>query len=117
MNKNFTEDTFGQRIKAARVSKGLTQEELAEIMYIPKSTISAYENDKVDAKKSTIEGLIKTLDKDANYFYGIEQKVKPRVQQLSELVDEIEDDDDWEMLLMMAEAMAKKSRKRKNGRA
>ena len=27
MNKNFTEDTFGQRIKAARVSKGLTQEE------------------------------------------------------------------------------------------
>ena len=30
---------------------------------------------------------------------------------------EIEDEDDWEMLLMMAEAMAKKSRKRKNGRA
>ena len=116
MNKNFTEDTFGQRIKAARVSKGLTQEELAEIMYIPKSTISAYENDKVDAKKSTIEGLIKTLDKDANYFYGIEQKVNPRVQRLSELADEIEDDDDWEMLLMMAEAMAKKSRKRKKGR-
>ena len=86
-------------------------------MYIPKSTISAYENDKVDAKKSTIAGLIKALDRDANYFYGIEQKVKPRVQQLSELVDEIEDDDDWEMLLMMAEAMAKKSRKRKKGRA
>ena len=117
MINNLIEDTLGKRIKAARVSKGLTQEKLAEIMYIPKSTISAYENDKVDAKKSTIEGLIKALDRDANYFYGIEQKVKPRVQQLSELVDEIEDDDDWEMLLMMAEAMAKKSRKRKKGRA
>lgn len=57
--------------------------------------------------------LIKALDRDANYFYGIEQKVKPRVQQLSEMADEIEDDDDWEMLLMMAEAMAKKSRKKK----
>lgn len=112
MINNLIEDTFGKRIKAARVSKGLTQEELAEIMYIPKSTISAYENDKVDVKKSTIEGLIKSLDKDANYWFGIKKKVKPCVERLSELADEIEDEDDMEMLLMMAEAMAKKSRKR-----
>ena len=32
----------------------MTQEELAEIMCVPKSTISAYENDKVDIKGNNV---------------------------------------------------------------
>ena len=42
----LTENTLGARIKAQRIRCGMTQEELAEAMCIPKSTISAYENDK-----------------------------------------------------------------------
>ena len=49
-NIKLAEETLGQRIKAQRIRVGYTQEQLAEIMCVPKSTISAYENDKVDIK-------------------------------------------------------------------
>ena len=48
MKNIINEATLGQKIKATRIRKGYTQEELAEVMHIPKSTLSAYENDKVD---------------------------------------------------------------------
>ena len=38
------EKTIGQRIKECRLKLGMTQQEFAEVMYMPKSTISAYEN-------------------------------------------------------------------------
>lgn len=70
--KNTTENTLGARIKAQRIRCGMTQEELAEVMCIPKSTISAYENDKVDIKSSVIVELAQVLETDANYLLGIE---------------------------------------------
>lgn len=53
-NIRLAEETMGQRIKAQRIRVGYTQEQLAEAMCVPKSTISAYENDKVDIKGSVI---------------------------------------------------------------
>ena len=41
-NIKLAEETLGQRIKAQRIRVGYTQEQLAEIMCVPKSTISAY---------------------------------------------------------------------------
>lgn len=70
--KNITENTLGARIKAQRIRCGMTQEELAEVMCIPKSTISAYEDDKVDIKSSVIVELAKYLETDANYLLGME---------------------------------------------
>lgn len=54
MNQNITlaENTLGQRIKAQRIKMGLTQEKLAELMCVPKPTISSYENDRIDIKGS-----------------------------------------------------------------
>ncbi|MEG1313975.1 MAG: helix-turn-helix domain-containing protein [Bacilli bacterium] len=37
--------TFGERLKDLRKSNGLTQEQLAKIFYLNKSSISRYEND------------------------------------------------------------------------
>lgn len=37
-------NTIGKRIKACRKEIGYSQEKLAEILYMKKSTISAYEN-------------------------------------------------------------------------
>lgn len=69
--KNFiNEETLGQRIKAARIRMGMTQEQLAEVMCIPKSTISAYENDKVDIKGSVLVELSEHLDTTPNYLLG-----------------------------------------------
>jgi transcriptional regulator with XRE-family HTH domain len=51
---------------------GMTQEQLAEVMCIPKSTISAYENDKVDIKGSVLVELSEHLYTTPNYLLGIE---------------------------------------------
>lgn len=64
------EKTIGQRIKAQRNKMHMTQEDLAEIMHVPKSTISAYENDKVDIKSSVIVELSKYLHTEPNYLLG-----------------------------------------------
>ena len=42
--------TLGERIRAQRTLMQMTQEELAEALCVKKSTISMYENDKVDIK-------------------------------------------------------------------
>lgn len=44
------ENTIGKRIRECRIKLGMTQEELAERLYIKKATVSAYENDKFDMK-------------------------------------------------------------------
>ena len=40
MNTTLKEETLGQRLKAARIRKNMTQEELAEAMLTTKSMIS-----------------------------------------------------------------------------
>ncbi len=63
--------SLGHRIKAQRLNMGMTQEQLAEAMCIPKSTISAYENNKVDIKSSVIVELSEKLNTTPDYLLGI----------------------------------------------
>ncbi len=60
--------TIGQRIKECRKKMGMTQEEFSEVMYMPKSTISAYERDVVDLKLGTIKELAKALHTTVGYL-------------------------------------------------
>lgn len=62
------EMTIGQRIKECRKNKGMTQEALAEMMLTDKSTISLYENDKIDIKSSVITELAKALGCTGGYL-------------------------------------------------
>ena len=62
------EKTIGQRIKECRKKMGMTQEEFAEVIYMPKSTISAYERDVVDLKLGTIKELAKVLHTTVGYL-------------------------------------------------
>ena len=87
-NIRLAEETMGQRIKAQRIRIGLTQEQLAEAMCVPKSTISAYENDKVDIKSSVIVELSKVLETDANYLLGIEAPEEDALKQIGVLVED-----------------------------
>lgn len=73
-NIRLAEETMGQRIKAQRIRIGLTQEQLAEAMCVPKSTISAYENDKVDIKGSVIMELARHLATSPNYLHGYKEE-------------------------------------------
>ena len=62
------EKTLGQRIKECRIKMGMTQEELAEALLTKKSTISAYENDKIDIKVSILRDIGKALNTTAGYL-------------------------------------------------
>ncbi len=68
MNKILKEETLGQRIRAARVRKNMTQEELAETMRTTKSMISYYENDHGDMKQSMIAEFAEILGTTVEYL-------------------------------------------------
>ena len=54
---------IGQKIKAARIKKGLTQEELGNRIGVQKSAIAKYENGRVvNIKRSTLQKIAKELD-------------------------------------------------------
>ena len=61
--------TVGGRIRELRKKRGYTQEMLGEVMFIPKSTISAYENDEIDIKCSVIIELARALNTIPGYFF------------------------------------------------
>ena len=54
---------IGQKIKEARILKGLTQEELGNMVGLQKSAIAKYENGRVvNIKRSTLQKLALALD-------------------------------------------------------
>ena len=59
MNISIKEETSAQRIRL-----GMTQEELAERLYMKKSTISYYETDKKEMRASCIAEIPDQLKKD-----------------------------------------------------
>jgi transcriptional regulator with XRE-family HTH domain len=109
MNCKLTEETVGQRIKAQRVRMNMTQDKLAEIMLIPKSTISAYENDKVDIKGSVIVELSKYLHTSPNYLLGFElaEEKDSILETICFIYNRIEDDRVKALLLLQIQAAEK----------
>ena len=54
---------IGQKIRHARLAKGLTQEELGKLVGLQKSAIAKYENGRVvNIKRSTLQKLANALD-------------------------------------------------------
>lgn len=53
----------GEKIKAARIAKGMTQEELGNKIGVQKSAIAKYENGRVvNIKRSTLQKIAKVLE-------------------------------------------------------
>ena len=98
-NIKLAEETLGQRIKAQRIRVGYTQEQLAEIMCVPKSTISAYENDKVDIKSSVIAELSRHLATKPDYLLGFETEEDPYVITAAAILQGIKDEKIKAMLI------------------
>ena len=55
------EKTLGKKIKEYRLKRGMTQEEMADKLLSKKSTVSDYENDKIDIKISVLREIAKIL--------------------------------------------------------
>lgn len=68
----------GERIKKLRKEKGLTQEQLGNMLGVKKSAIAKYENNRVEnLKKDTIQKLSEIFDVPPSYFLGIEESNQP----------------------------------------
>ena len=60
---------IGSRIKQARVEKGISRSNLAELLGLTASAISNYENGISRPRHDTLCEIIKLLDTDANFIY------------------------------------------------
>ena len=83
------EMTLGKRIKECRLKKGMTQEALAEILFTKKSTISEYENDKIDLKYSVLKEIAKVLDTSISYLSGEQDEDIDDVMQMTIALQQI----------------------------
>lgn len=78
------EKTIGMRIRECRVKFGMTQEELAEQLFTKKTTVFAYENDKIDIKVSILQDMAKVLKTTVAYLVdGDEEGISPEVMQIA----------------------------------
>ena len=99
----IAETTVGQRIKAQRVRMGMTQENLAEKMCVPKTTISGYETDRNEPKGSVVVELARHLNTTPNYLLGFEED--PVANEISNLIGNISDEKVKGMLLIQVRAL------------
>lgn len=79
--------SIGEKIRDARTSKGMTQEELGEALGVQKSAIAKYENGRVvNIKRSTLKKISDILSiPPSELIFGEIKNEKPAVQgELSE---------------------------------
>lgn len=77
--------TLGKRIKEARIKRGLTQRQLAEIIGVKHNSISDWENDKNKPYADMVELLLGALEIDANTLLGWDspQQLESDAQELA----------------------------------
>lgn len=63
---------MGMRIKKIREERNMTQQDLADKLYLSKASISAYENDTTDIKASVLREIANVLDVNVGYLFGEE---------------------------------------------
>ena len=105
MNISIKEETLGQRIRAQRIRLGMTQEELAERLYVKKSTISYYETDKKEMRASCLAEIARALYTTPNYLLEFEEKRDSFEKEALGILQEIKDDTVREMLLKQMRAL------------
>ena len=98
-NIKLAENTLGQRIKAQRIRMGYTQEQLAEKMFVPKTTISTYERDASDIKSSVLVDLANCLSTTPDYLLGFEKESDPISESVIAVLSSIKDEKVKELLL------------------
>ena len=65
-------ETLGQKLKDLREEAGLTQVELAKLLFIDKSTIAKYETDKDVPSFAMVIKIAKFFKVRTDYFAGLE---------------------------------------------
>ena len=84
-------DTIGKRIRACRKNMGYSQETLAAMLYMKKTTICRYEKDEHDIPSSVIVELAKALQTTPNYLLMGESHEDSREEDVIWILDWIKD--------------------------
>lgn len=66
---------LGKRIKELRLEKGLTQQELGDLLNVTKVTIHCYENEKRTPPIDALQELANIFNVDINYLLGSDKYV------------------------------------------
>ena len=101
------EKTIGKRIRECRVKVGMTQEELAEALITKKSTVSAYENDKIDIKISILKQIAKVLYITVFYLAGEQDEdINSDVMQMAKVLQQIQSNELRKVAVEQAKVLA-----------
>ena len=106
---------IGAKIRAARIAKNMTQEELGEILGVQRSAVAKYENGRVvNIKRSTLKKISDVLDiPPFELIYNEETEAKKKTatnnssgmskakQQLLALAEDCSEDDAERLLELM----------------
>ena len=106
MNISIKEETLGQRIRAQRIRLGMTQEELAERLYMKKSTISYYETDKKEMRANCLAEIARALYTTPDYLLGFEEEKDPFEKEVQGLLQSITDEKVRALLLAQIKAVS-----------
>lgn len=76
MAKRVDLSTVGGRIRYKRIQAGLTQEQLAEILFVTPAAVSTYENRDLNIPSKTVMDIAKVLNTTAGYLLdGVENAI------------------------------------------
>ena len=94
MNKNIDLTTVGGRIKAKRIEAGMTQEQLAEKLYVKFSMISRYESAKSNLSVDTLKEIAEALGCSAAYLIeGVELELSEEEKELIKIFKSLNRDE------------------------
>ncbi|EJF48330.1 transcription regulator [Enterococcus sp. C1] len=77
-------DFFGEKLKAIRKLKRLTQQQLAHRLNVSKGTVSAYEQGLSHPSIETLVRICEVLDTSSDYLLGISDELSFKMGGLSE---------------------------------
>lgn len=83
--------TIGERIKAARLDKGYTQEQLAQMIGVAKSTLTGYEKGNREPDAMKINALARALDVTGDYLLdtGFKPSVSTQAMEIARAYDKM----------------------------
>ena len=84
-------NTVGSRIRECRKAMGLSQEALAELLYMKKNTICRYENDEHDIPSSNIVALAEALETTPDYLLLGKTEEDPWMKDVIRVLGSIKD--------------------------
>lgn len=84
---------FGDRLREARLQKGLTQEQLAKKIGVAKFTLTGYEKGNCEPDVFKIKKILEVLEADSDYLLGIDRTKKSPEPDATDSEDEKEKDE------------------------